>query len=87
MVRASESDAQLFFDEIVDPSDMDSAVESNVNTLDSSAVVANRRMLNLAEEPLDHFRTYMAAFALDQACRIYDPEILTKLGQRLNRKE
>jgi thioesterase DpgC len=86
-IWASESDAQLFFDEVVDPSEMDSAIEANVSALDSTAVAANRRMLNLAEEPLDHFRTYMAAFALDQACRIYDPEILTKLEQRWKRKE
>ena len=80
-VWASEPDAKLLFDEIVDPSRMDVAIASSVDALDSSAVVANRRMLNLAEEPLDAFREYMAAFALDQASRIYSSDVMAKVGQ------
>jgi thioesterase DpgC len=86
-IWASEPYGQLFFDEVIDPSEMDSAIEASVQALDGTAVVANRRMLNLAEEPLDHFRAYMAAFTLDQARRIYDPAILEKLGQRWSRNE
>ena len=41
-------------------------------------MVANRRMLNLAEEPLDEFRRYMAEFAVQQALRLYSEDVIGK---------
>jgi thioesterase DpgC len=80
-VWASEPDARLLFDEVVDPAAMDAAVEAAVGPLDNPAVVANRRMINLAEEPLDAFRQYMAEFALDQVERIYSPDVIDTLNK------
>lgn len=38
-------------------------------------------MLNLAEEPVEGFRTYMAEFALQQAVRLYSEDVLGKVGR------
>jgi thioesterase DpgC len=78
-VFAAEPDGRLLFDEVVAPAEMDDAVERSVAHFDSPAVVANKRMLTLADEPIDLFRQYMAAFALEQAQRMYSPDVLDKL--------
>ncbi|KIF78043.1 enoyl-CoA hydratase [Streptomyces sp. 150FB] len=80
-VHASEPAARLFVDEVHEPPELDAAVERSVERLRGSAVLANRRMLNLAEEPLDQFRAYMAEFALQQALRMYDSDVLDKVGR------
>ncbi|WP_307846464.1 (3,5-dihydroxyphenyl)acetyl-CoA 1,2-dioxygenase DpgC [Actinospica durhamensis] len=80
-IRASEPDARLLVDEVAEPEDMDASVERGVALLDSPAVVANRRMVNLAEHPRDRFRTYMAEFALQQSIRIYEDDVLGKVNR------
>lgn len=80
-IRASEPDARLLVDEVVEPEEMDAAVERGLARLDGEAVLANRRMLNLAAEPLDQFRTYMAEFALHQALRLHSADVLDKAGR------
>jgi (3,5-dihydroxyphenyl)acetyl-CoA 1,2-dioxygenase len=80
-VHAGEPAADLLFDEVVDPGAMDAAVVDAAARLDSTAIVANRRMLNLAEEPLDAFRAYLAEFALQQALRLYSEDVLGKVGR------
>jgi thioesterase DpgC len=77
-IWAHESDAKLLFDEVVRSAELDAAVERNVQELSSPAVVANRHMLNLAEEPLDMFLQYAAEFALIQAERLYSQDVLNK---------
>ncbi len=78
-VWASEPDARFLFDEVVPASEIDAAIESAIAKLDSPAVIANRGMLMLAEEPIDTFREYMAEFALQQAYRLYSPDVLAKI--------
>ncbi len=78
---ASEPDARLVADEIVEPEEMDAAIARGVERLSAPAVVANRRMLNLAEEPPEEFRRYMAEFALQQALRLYDEDVIAKVGR------
>ena len=78
-VRAADADGRLLFDEVVDAGELDGAVERGVAALDSPAVMANKRMLVLAEEPLDQFREYMAAFAYEQAQRMYSQDVLDKV--------
>ncbi|MEU6824304.1 (3,5-dihydroxyphenyl)acetyl-CoA 1,2-dioxygenase DpgC [Streptomyces atriruber] len=80
-IRAAEPDARLLVDEVVEPEEMDAAVEASLARLDGDAVLANRRMLNLAEEPPDAFRAYMAEFALQQALRIYGQDVIDKVGR------
>lgn len=78
-IWAAEPEGRPFFDEVVDPRAMDAAVESACERLDNAAVPANRRMLNLADEPLDRFREYMAEFAAEQALRLYGEDVLEKV--------
>jgi len=80
-LRVAEPDARLLVDEVVEPEEMDVAVERGLAQLAAPAVLANRRMLNLAEEPVDDFRRYMAEFALQQARRIYSHDVITKVGR------
>lgn len=78
-VHAAEPDGRLLFDEVVEPAELDAAVERSVAAFDSPAVMANKRMLVLAEEPLDLFRQYMAEFAFEQAHRMYSQDVLDKV--------
>lgn len=80
-IRAAEPDARLFVDEVVDASEMDAAVTDSVERLDNPAVVTNRRMLNLAEEPPHTFRAYMASFAVQQSLRLYSEDVIGKVGR------
>ncbi|MFD5094017.1 (3,5-dihydroxyphenyl)acetyl-CoA 1,2-dioxygenase DpgC [Amycolatopsis thailandensis] len=78
-LRADEPDARSIVDEVVPPEEMDTAIDSALARLDGEAVVANRRMLNLAEEPPEEFRRYIAEFALQQALRIYGADVIGKV--------
>ncbi len=80
-IEASEPDARLLVDEVVDPDEMDAAVERALTLMDGEAVLANRRMLNLAEESPEEFRRYMAEFALQQSLRIYGQDVINKVGR------
>ncbi|MDH6217852.1 (3,5-dihydroxyphenyl)acetyl-CoA 1,2-dioxygenase DpgC [Streptomyces pseudovenezuelae] len=80
-IRATEPAARLLVDEVHETDELDLAVERSLERLRGPAVVANRRMLNLAEEPVDAFRLYMAEFALQQALRLYSSDVLDKVGR------
>ncbi|MEV0126112.1 (3,5-dihydroxyphenyl)acetyl-CoA 1,2-dioxygenase DpgC [Streptomyces sp. NPDC050703] len=80
-IFATEPEARLLVDEVHDRVDLDLAVERGVERLRGSAVLANRRMLNLAEESPDDFRRYMGEFALQQAIRIHSSDVLDKVGR------
>lgn len=78
-ISTHEPEAKLLVDEIVPSAEMDVAVERAVKDFDTPAVRTNRQMIRLAEEPLDELRTYMAHFALEQARRLYDDDITSKI--------
>lgn len=80
-VTAAEPEARTLVDEVVEPHELDAAVERSLARLDGDAVLANRRMLNLAEEPEGAFRAYMAEFALQQALRLYGEDVVDKVGR------
>ncbi|MEW2613535.1 (3,5-dihydroxyphenyl)acetyl-CoA 1,2-dioxygenase DpgC [Streptomyces sp. NPDC047880] len=80
-IFATEPEARFLVDEVHDRTDLDLAVERSVERLRGSAVLANRRMLNLAEESPDDFRRYMAEFALQQALRLYSSDVIDKVGR------
>ncbi|WP_345018924.1 (3,5-dihydroxyphenyl)acetyl-CoA 1,2-dioxygenase DpgC [Actinomadura keratinilytica] len=80
-VWATEPDARAVVDEVVEPGELDAALERSVRSLQGPAVLTNRRMLNLAEEPPEEFRRYMAEFALQQALRIYGQDVLNKVSR------
>ncbi|MEU5264274.1 (3,5-dihydroxyphenyl)acetyl-CoA 1,2-dioxygenase DpgC [Amycolatopsis sp. NPDC021455] len=80
-IRADEPDARSIVDEVVPPGELDAAIDAALARLDGEAVLANRRMLNLAEEPPEEFRRYLAEFALQQALRIYGEDVIGKVGR------
>ncbi len=84
-VPARDPRAALLCDEVVPAAGMDDAVERAVRALAAPAVAANRRMLTLAEEPLDLFREYLAEFAVAQAQRAYSDDVLAKVARRSRR--
>ncbi len=80
-VRATDPEARTLVDEVVDPAQLDGAVERALERLRDPAVTANRRMVNLALERADGFRAYMAEFAVQQALRIHAADVLGKAGR------
>lgn len=78
-VAASEPAGALLFDEVVPAEEMDAAIAAEVARMDSPAVVTNRRMLNLAEEPQELLRSYLAEFAVQQARRLYSEDVMNKV--------
>jgi (3,5-dihydroxyphenyl)acetyl-CoA 1,2-dioxygenase len=80
-VWAHEPDARFLCDEVVDPAAVGDAARAAAERLAAPAVRANRRMLNLAEEPVDALRAYLAEFALEQALRLYSPDVLDKVAR------
>ncbi|MFF8395390.1 (3,5-dihydroxyphenyl)acetyl-CoA 1,2-dioxygenase DpgC [Streptomyces sp. NPDC016172] len=80
-IHATEPEARLICDTIADAADpaaLDTAIAAAVEELVAPAVVANRRMLGLAEEPPPVLRAYLAEFALHQGLRLYAPDVLEK---------
>jgi thioesterase DpgC len=73
---AGEPDADALVDEVIEPGDADQALEERVHDLTDSGLVnatANRRVMRIGAEPVDVFRQYMAAFAVEQArCHLSD---------------
>ncbi|RAO12510.1 enoyl-CoA hydratase/isomerase family protein [Micromonospora noduli] len=80
-IRAGDTDGALLCDAVVDADEMAEAVASAAARLADPAVVPNRRMLRLAEEPEDRFRQYLAEYALEQSRRIYSEDLFAKLEQ------
>jgi thioesterase DpgC len=80
-VWASEPAARFLVDEVVEPGDLELAVDRSAERIQGPAAAANRRMLNLAEEPPEEFRRYMAEFALQQALRLYSDDVIAKTGR------
>ncbi|MFG1842814.1 (3,5-dihydroxyphenyl)acetyl-CoA 1,2-dioxygenase DpgC [Micromonospora sp. NPDC049175] len=78
-VWAHETDGRLLCDEVADPREIEAVAARAAEQLSAPAVVANRRMLGLAEEPPQRFREYMAAFAGVQAYRMYSDDVLGKV--------
>ncbi|MFG2169103.1 (3,5-dihydroxyphenyl)acetyl-CoA 1,2-dioxygenase DpgC [Micromonospora chersina] len=80
-ISTSEPEARLLIDEVVPPEEMDAAIERALDRLSGDAVAVNRRMLTLAEEPVDTLREYLAEFALEQALRIHAGDVIDKVGR------
>jgi (3,5-dihydroxyphenyl)acetyl-CoA 1,2-dioxygenase len=79
---AGEPDADQLCDEVVEPEDLDAAVEARIARLTSSGLVnaaANRCALRAGQEPVDLFREYMATFALEQARCHLSPALVQNL--------
>ena len=80
--EAGTPDGDLLCDEVVEPGAMDAAIAQRVELLTSSGLVnaaANRRMMRVAAEPLELFRTYMAVYAREQAFCHFSPALIANL--------
>ncbi|MBB4906247.1 (3,5-dihydroxyphenyl)acetyl-CoA 1,2-dioxygenase DpgC [Actinophytocola algeriensis] len=80
-VAAADPVARLLFDEVCAPDDMAAAIAAEASRLASPAVVANRRMLNLADESQESFREFLAEFTVQQAGRLYAKDVLNKVSR------
>jgi thioesterase DpgC len=49
-------------------------------------MIANRRAIRVASEPLDVFRRYMATYAVEQARCLYSPALIDNLERNWNAK-
>ena len=84
---AGEPDAALLCDEVVEPVEIDRAVDARIDALTSSGLVnaaANRCTLQAGQEPLDVFREYMAAFSVEQARCHLSPALVRNLELHWN---
>jgi enoyl-CoA hydratase/carnithine racemase len=84
---AGDPDADLICDEVVDPGEVDTALEARVRALTSSGLInaaANRRALRVGQEPLELFREYMATYAREQAYCHLSPALVANLETHWN---
>jgi thioesterase DpgC len=84
---AGEPDADLICDEIVEPGEVDVAIDNRVEALTSSGLVnasANRAAMRVGAEPLDLFREYMATYAREQAYCQLSPALVHNLEEHWN---
>jgi|tagenome__1003787_1003787.scaffolds.fasta_scaffold20847455_1 thioesterase DpgC len=80
--HADTPEGRLIADEVVGQGAMGAAIERAAAELTSSgvtSVVANRRELRVAQEPLPRFRRYMSGYARDQAACLYSPALIDNL--------
>ena len=73
--------------EAVSGADMSAAVDRAAGELTSSgmtSLLANRKALRVAHEPLDVFRRYMANYAREQAYCLYSPALIDNLERNWN---
>jgi len=80
-IWATEPAAALVADEVVEPAEIDAAIERGLALLDAPAVGENKRMIALGEEPEEQFREYLAEFALQQVLRLYSHDVIDKAGR------
>ncbi len=81
---AGEPDADLICDEIVNPGEIDEAIDSRITALTSSGLInaaANRSAIRVGQEPLDLFRQYMATYAREQAYCHLSPALVRNLEE------
>jgi thioesterase DpgC len=84
---AGEPDADLLCDEVVEPDEIDGAIYQRIELLTSSGLInaaANRRAIRVGQEPLDVYREYMAAYAVEQARCHLSPALVANLQQHWN---
>jgi thioesterase DpgC len=80
-LRADEPEARFVVDDVCPPEQVGDVAARRAAQLASPAVAANRRMLLAAEEPPEAFRRYLGDFALEQALRLYSPDVVAKVGR------
>jgi thioesterase DpgC len=80
-------EGRLICDEVVEPGQMDAAIDKVIAGLTSSGVVSaasNRRAIRIAQEPLDMFRQYFSVYAREQAYCHFSPALIANLEKYWN---
>ncbi|MFN0039139.1 MAG: enoyl-CoA hydratase/isomerase family protein [Burkholderiales bacterium] len=88
-LECDSPEGRMICDEIVEPANMDMAIERVVENFTGSGVVsaaANRRGFRVTQEPLDLFRRYFAAYARDQAYCHFSPALIANLERHWDAK-
>jgi thioesterase DpgC len=83
-------EGRLICDEIVDPAEMDAAIERVADGLLNSGAVSaagNRRAFRIAQEPMPLFLRYMAVYAREQAYCHTSPALVSNLERFWNEAE
>jgi (3,5-dihydroxyphenyl)acetyl-CoA 1,2-dioxygenase len=86
---ADSAEGRMLADDVLDASDVDAAIARAAEDLVSAgptSLVANRRQLRIAAEPLDAFRRYMASYAREQAYCFYAPALIDNLERNWEAK-
>jgi (3,5-dihydroxyphenyl)acetyl-CoA 1,2-dioxygenase len=79
---ADEPDGRLIADAVVPGDEMDAAIADaaiQLTNAGTTSLIANRRALRAAQEPLDVFRRYMSTYAREQARCLYSPALIANL--------
>jgi len=80
--EADSAEGHLIADEVVRGDEIEEAVMRAAAELTSSgttSLIANRKALRVAHEPLDAFRRYMSNYAREQARCLYSPALIDNL--------
>jgi (3,5-dihydroxyphenyl)acetyl-CoA 1,2-dioxygenase len=86
---ADSPEGRMLADEVLPAEALDEAIERSASELMSAgptSLVANRRQLRVAFEPLDVFRRYMASYAREQAQCFYSPALIGNLERNWEAK-
>lgn len=86
---ADSPEGRMLSDDVLADDQLDAAIEHSATELLSAgptSLIANRRQLRVAQEPLDVFRRYMASYAREQAYCFYSPALIDNLERNWEAK-
>ena len=75
--------------DVVPGAEMGEAIDraaSELTSAGTTSLLANRKAMRVAHEPLDVFRRYMANYAREQAYCLYSPALISNLERNWNAK-
>ena len=87
--EADSAEGRLIADEVVPGDEIEAAVEraaAELTSAGTTSLVANRKALRVAHEPLDVFRRYMSNYAREQARCLYSPALIDNLERNWDAK-
>jgi thioesterase DpgC len=86
---ASSPEGRLIADEVVPSAQIPATVQASARELTSAgmtSLLANRRALRAAQEPLDTFRRYVSTYSREQAYCLYSPALIDNLERNWDAK-
>jgi (3,5-dihydroxyphenyl)acetyl-CoA 1,2-dioxygenase len=86
---AESAEGRMLADEVLPRGEIDEAIAHAATELTSAgpaSLVANRRQLRVAAEPLEVFRRYLAGYAREQAYCFYSPALIDNLERNWEAK-